>query len=152
LIGLWAAAVWNLMGSPPMVRLVELGPGPGTMLAGALRGLRVLPPLYQALNVHLVEINPVLREKQRSALSGVRNISWHDHIDEVPEGPSIILANDYFDVLPIHQAVRQQDAGHDRVVDTDATGKLVFGVAGEPIPRFEVLLPPLVHAAPLGAV
>jgi NADH dehydrogenase [ubiquinone] 1 alpha subcomplex assembly factor 7 len=152
LIGLWAAAVWNSIGSPPLVRLVELGPGRGTMMADALRALRVLPPLYQTLSVHLVEINPVLREKQKSTLSGVRNIAWHDHIDEVPEGPAIILANEYFDVLPIHQAVKQPNGWHERVVDIDATGKLVFSAAAEPIPRFEVLLPPLVRAAPIGAV
>jgi SAM-dependent MidA family methyltransferase len=152
LIGLWAAAVWNSIGSPPLVRLVELGPGRGTMIGDALRALRVLPPLYQSLSVHLVEINPVLREKQRSTLSGVRNISWHDHIDEVPEGPSIILANEYFDVLPIHQAVKQANGWHERVVDMDANGKLAFAAAAEPIPRFEVLLPPLVRAAPVGAV
>jgi SAM-dependent MidA family methyltransferase len=85
-------------------------------------------------------------------LSGVRNIAWHDHIDEVPEGPAIILANEYFDVLPIHQAVKQQNGWHERVVDMDAAGKLVFSAAAEPIPRFEVLLPPLVRAAPVGAV
>jgi SAM-dependent MidA family methyltransferase len=152
LIGLWAASVWKSIGSPPLVRLVELGPGRGTMMADALRALRVLPPLYQTLSVHLVEINPVLREKQRSTLSGVRNIAWHDHIDEVPEGPSIILANEYFDVLPIHQAVKQTTGWHERVVDMDATGKLVFAAAAEPTPRFEVLLPPLVRAAPVGAV
>ena len=78
LLGLWAASVWKAIGSPPMLRLVELGPGRGTMMADALRALRVLPPLYQSLSIHLVEINPVLREKQRATLSGVRNISWHD--------------------------------------------------------------------------
>ena len=65
LLGLWTASVWKAMGSPQLLRLIELGPGRGTMMADALRALRVLPPLYQALSVHLVEINPVLREKQR---------------------------------------------------------------------------------------
>ena len=64
LLGLWAASVWKAIGSPPMLRLIELGPGRGTMMADALRALRVLPPLYQALSVHLVEINPLLRDKQ----------------------------------------------------------------------------------------
>src|SRR6266571_7174369 len=68
LLGLWAASVWKATGAPPMLRLVELGPGRGTMMADALRALRVLPPLYQALSVHLVEINPVLREQQRATL------------------------------------------------------------------------------------
>jgi NADH dehydrogenase [ubiquinone] 1 alpha subcomplex assembly factor 7 len=152
LLGLWAASVWKAIGSPTPLRLIELGPGRGTMMADALRALRVLPPLYQTLSVHMVEINPVLIGKQQETLSGVRSIAWHDSIDEVPEGPAIILANEYFDVLPIHQAVKRETGWHERVVELDPNGKLVFSSAPEPLPRFEVLLPPLIRAAPVGAV
>jgi NADH dehydrogenase [ubiquinone] 1 alpha subcomplex assembly factor 7 len=152
LLGLWTASVWKAIGSPPTLQLIELGPGRGTMMADALRAVRVLPPLYQSLHVHLVEINPVLREKQRATLSGTSNITWHDSIDDVPEGPAVILANEYFDVLPIHQVVKRETGWHERVVNLDADGKLVFGASDEPMPRFEVLLPPLVRAAPVGAV
>jgi NADH dehydrogenase [ubiquinone] 1 alpha subcomplex assembly factor 7 len=152
LLGLWAASVWKAIGSPSLLRLVELGPGRGTMMADALRALRVLPPLYQTLSVHLVEINPVLRDKQKATLTGVRSLAWHESIDEVPDGPSIIFANEYFDVLPIHQMVKCETGWHERVVELDEDGTLEFGTAADPIPRFEVLLPPLVRAAPLGAV
>jgi SAM-dependent MidA family methyltransferase len=152
LIGLWAASVWRMMGSPATLRLVELGPGRGTMMADALRALRVLPPLYDALSVHLVEINPVLREKQKATLSGARNVEWHAGLDEVPRGPAIILANEYFDVLPVRQMVRHGDGWHERVVDVDGSGQLVFGAAEAPTPRFDALLPPLVRAAPVGAI
>jgi len=152
LLGLWAASVWKTMGSPSLLRLVELGPGRGTMMADALRALRVLPPLYQMLNIHLVEINPVLRDKQKATLQAARNVSWHDSIDEVPDGPAIIFANEYFDVLPIHQAVRRETGWHERVVVLDESGKLTFDAAPDPLPRFEVLLPPLLRAAPAGAV
>jgi NADH dehydrogenase [ubiquinone] 1 alpha subcomplex assembly factor 7 len=152
LLGLWTASVWKAIGSPPTLNLVELGPGRGTMMADALRAVRVLPPLYQSIHIHLVEVNPVLREKQRATLSGARNVTWHDHIDEVPDGPSVILANEYFDVLPIHQVVRREAGWHERVVNLDDDGKLYFSALDEPIPRFEVLLPPLVRAAPVGAV
>lgn len=152
LLGLWTASVWKSIGSPPMLRLVELGPGRGTMMADALRAVRVLPPLYQSIQIHLVEINPVLREKQQATLSGARNITWHDNIDDVPEGPAVILANEYFDVLPIHQVVKRETGWHERVVKLDAEGKLGFAAADDPMPRFEVLLPPLVRAAPVGAV
>jgi NADH dehydrogenase [ubiquinone] 1 alpha subcomplex assembly factor 7 len=152
LLGLWAASVWKAMGSPSLLRLIELGPGRGTMMADALRALRVLPPLYQALSVHLIEINPVLREKQKATLSSVRNLAWHQSIDEVPDGPSVIFANEYFDVLPIHQVVKRETGWHERVVELDEDGKLVFGTAADPTPRFEVLLPPWVRAAPIGAV
>jgi NADH dehydrogenase [ubiquinone] 1 alpha subcomplex assembly factor 7 len=152
LLGLWAASVWKAIGSPPLLRLIEIGPGHGTMMADALRALRVLPPLYQALSIHLVEINPVLREKQKAALSGSRNITWHDTIDDVPDGPSVIFANEYFDVLPIHQAVKSESGWHERTIELDADGKLAFGAASAPMPRFEVLLPAWVRAAPVGAV
>ena len=152
LLGLWAASVWKAIDSPSVLRLIELGPGRGTMMADALRALRVLPPLYQSLSVHLVEINPVLRDKQKSTLTGVRNIAWHERLDEVPDGPSVILANEYFDVLPIHQVVKREAGWHERVVEIDGNGQLVFGTAAEPTPRFEALLPPLVRAAPVGAV
>jgi NADH dehydrogenase [ubiquinone] 1 alpha subcomplex assembly factor 7 len=152
LLGLWAASVWRAIDSPPLLRLIEIGPGRGTLMADALRALRVLPPLYQALSIHLVEVNPVLREKQKSALSGSRNITWHDNIDDVPDGPSVIFANEYFDVLPIHQAVKAENGWHERTVELDGNGRLAFGIAAEPIPRFEVLLPSWVRAAPIGAV
>ncbi|WOH85217.1 SAM-dependent methyltransferase [Bradyrhizobium sp. BEA-2-5] len=152
LLGLWTASVWRAIGSPATLRLIELGPGRGTMMADALRALRVLPPLYQALNIHLVEVNPVLRERQSATLANVRNIAWHDSIDDVPDGPSIILANEYFDVLPIRQMVRLENGWHERTVGMDANGNLYFAPAPEPVPHFEVLLPPLVRAAPIGAV
>src|SRR6266702_936404 len=152
LLGLWAASVWKAIGSPSLLRLIELGPGRGTMMADALRALRVLPPLYQALSVHLVEINPVLREKQRATLQGVRHIAWHNRIDEVPDGPCIIFANEYFDALPVHQMVKRDTGWHERVVDLDENDRLILGVESEPTPRSEVLLPPLVRAAPVGAV
>ena len=152
LVGLWAAAVWRAMGSPPTLQLIELGPGRGTMMADALRALRVLPPLYQAVAVHLVEINPVLRETQRKTLTGVRAVDWHYSLDEVPPGPSIVLANEYFDVLPIHQMIRCETGWHERTVEIDDSGNLSFGMAKEPTPLFEVLLPALVRAAPVGAI
>lgn len=152
LLGLWAASVWRAMGSPPLLHLIELGPGRGTMMVDALRALRVLPPLYQALHVHLVEINPVLRHKQRTALSNVRNIHWHDNIDSVPSGPSVILANEYFDVLPIHQMVKRETGWHERTVEIADSGQLAFGLSEAPSPHFETLLPDLVRAAPVGAI
>jgi NADH dehydrogenase [ubiquinone] 1 alpha subcomplex assembly factor 7 len=152
LLGLWAASVWRAIDQPPLLRLIELGPGRGTMMADVLRALRILPPLYQSLTIHMVEVNPVLRDKQRLTLSGVRNITWHDSIDDVLDGPAVIFANEFFDVLPIHQMVKRETGWHERTVELDDNGKLLFGHAPEPTPRFDVLLPPLVRAAPLGAV
>jgi SAM-dependent MidA family methyltransferase len=102
--------------------------------------------------VHLVEINPVLRKKQKATLLGARDIAWHRSIDEVPEGPAIILANEYFDVLPIHQMVKGETGWHERVIEIDDKGNLTFRAAAQPVPHFEALLPSSVRAAPVGTV
>jgi SAM-dependent MidA family methyltransferase len=153
LLGLWAAAVWKSMGMPNPVRLVELGPGRGTMMADILRAIRVLPSFYQAVNVDLVEINPALVDRQQETLRGVKTqVTWHDAFESIGEGPAIILANEFFDALPVHQVVRLQHGWHERVIDISASGQLVFTAAAEPLRHFDLLLPPLVRAAPVGAI
>jgi len=151
LVGLWAASVWNAMGMPEQVMFIELGPGRGTMMADALRAIRILPAFHQAISVHLVEASPTLRERQRIKLSDAAHVEWYGSIDEVPEGPAIILANEYFDALPIHQAVKRETGWHERVIEVDDE-IFAYGVAKEPMPRFDVLLPPHVRAAPNGAI
>ncbi|WP_424628032.1 class I SAM-dependent methyltransferase [Bradyrhizobium sp. SYSU BS000235] len=151
LVGLWAASVWNAMGMPEHVMFIELGPGRGTMMADALRAIRILPAFHQAISVHLVEASPTLRERQRLKLGDIAHVEWYGSIDEVPEGPAIILANEYFDALPIHQAVKRESGWHERVIEIDDE-IFAYGVAKDPMPRFDVLLPPHVRAAPNGAI
>jgi SAM-dependent MidA family methyltransferase len=128
LIGLWAAQVWLDMGAPRDVALVELGPGRGTLMADALRAARVAPGLIEAARVHLVETSPALRAKQAEALAG-QEVSWHDRFAEVPAGPSIVLANEFLDALPMRQFERREGAWRERVVGLGADGRLALGLA-----------------------
>jgi SAM-dependent MidA family methyltransferase len=106
LIGLWAAEVWRQMGEPAAVRLIELGPGRGALMADALRALRVAPLFLKSARVHLIEASAPLMEAQRGALSGVpAAVSWHKDLGEVPAGPAILIANEFFDCLPVRQFV-----------------------------------------------
>lgn len=153
LLGLWAASVWKQMGSPGAINLVELGPGRGTMMMDALRAIRVLPSFLRAVGVHLVEINPALREAQKKTLSATKaDVTWHDRLDDVPEGPAIVFANEFFDALPISQAVKTDTGWHERVVIIDEKGALAFAFADAPLPRFDLLVPPIVNAAPVGSI
>ncbi len=131
LIGLWAAQVWSDMGAPATVRLVELGPGRGTLMRDALRAARVLPPFVAAVRVHLVETSPILRARQREALSGIE-VAWHDRVEDVPDGPAIVIANEFFDALPMRQFVRANGAWRERLVGLADDGALAFGLAPEP--------------------
>lgn len=136
LIGLWAATVWQQQGKPAPVRLVELGPGRGTLMADALRVVGVAMPAFRAaVEVHLVETSSSLRAVQERTLAG-RNCTpvWHDRVDTLPEGPALILANEFFDALPIRQFVRAARGWCERQVGLEAQGQLAFGLRGEPEP------------------
>lgn len=153
LLGLWAAAVWQAMGAPAKIRLVELGPGRGTLLHDALRAALVAPDFHAAVAVHLVEISPALMARQREKLTGLGvPVTWHPTLDEVPEGPAVIIGNEFVDALPVIQMVKLDDGWHERVVEIDRVGRLTFGTAPEPIPRFEQLLPTQLRNAAIGAL
>ena len=153
LIGLWIAAVWTRMGSPENVRLIELGPGRGTLMKDALRAMQVMPALHQAAVVHLVEISPVLRAQQRATLAEQPvQINWHDTLDEVPDGPAIVVANEFFDAIPVNQAVKKDDGWHERCIEIGADGDLAFTTAPAPLPHFDLLVPPAVRNAAPGSI
>ncbi|MDJ1159284.1 SAM-dependent methyltransferase [Chelatococcus sp. SYSU_G07232] len=146
LVGLWAAETWRLMGGPARLNLVELGPGRGTLMADALRAARALPAFREALAVHLVETSPVLRERQQVALasSGITP-TWHATVDSLPDGPLVVVANEFFDALPVRQYQRTERGWCERLVGLGDDGALAFGLAPEPEPA-------LTLAAPVGSV
>lgn len=115
LIGLWCAEVWRLMGSPALFNLIELGPGRGTLMQDALRAARVLPDFAAAASIHLIETSPVLRDIQAVTLADHRP-AWHDDLSHVPDGPLIVIANEFFDALPVHQFIRTADGWRENVV------------------------------------
>ena len=104
LLGAWAAVCWDQMGRPDPVLLVEAGPGRGTLMADALRLIaRVAPDFSAALRVHLIETSPRLRAEQALRLP---DASWCRDLAELPNGPMILLANEFLDALPIRQFIR----------------------------------------------
>ncbi|HEX4409181.1 MAG TPA: SAM-dependent methyltransferase [Xanthobacteraceae bacterium] len=153
LIGLWMAAVWQLMGAPENIRVIELGPGRGTMMDDALRAAKVMKGFREAIVLHLVEISPALQRLQQQRLGG-RDIpvTWHTRLDEVPAGPCILVANEFIDALPVRQAVKQADGWHERVVEVAPNGSLTIGAAREPLPHFESTMPRVLRRADVGAI
>jgi SAM-dependent MidA family methyltransferase len=133
LLGLWAATVFESMGRPDRILLVELGPGRGTLMADALRAARAMPGFRAAIEVHLVETSSLLRERQRATLEGAGvPIAWHERLEDLPPGPAIVLANEFLDALPIRQFVRTEAGWRERLVGIDAEGALAFGLAPHP--------------------
>jgi SAM-dependent MidA family methyltransferase len=133
LIGLWAAQVWLDMGSPQRVRLIELGPGRGTLMADALRATRIVPGFHEAITIDLVETSPILAKKQQAALANSpAAVACHSELSAIGDGPAIVIANEFFDALPVRQFVRAQGGWRERLVGLAENGELAFGLAPEP--------------------
>jgi len=129
LLGLWAAEVFGLIGSPQKLLLVELGPGRGALMADALRAAKVAPTFFDSIEVHLVEASDKLAARQKQALEDCgRPVFWHKSLEELPQGPAIFLANEFFDALPVRHFVKTSRGWCERLVGLDAQGELTFGV------------------------
>jgi Uncharacterized conserved protein len=133
MIGVFMVHAWQRHGMPDGVRLVEIGPGRGTMMADMLRVIkRIAPQLFDSMNVHLVETSERLRGVQRVTLEAYSTkISWHDSFDEVPDGFVLIAANELFDAIPIRQFIKTPTGFRERLIGLDAVDQLAFaaGVA-----------------------
>lgn len=123
LIGAWVAQIWIDQNKPTPFTLVELGPGRGTLMADALRTTKTVPGFHEAVHITLLEVSEPLRQEQKKTLAGYE-ITWIETIDELPEHPCFIIANEFFDCLPIQQFVRTKDGWQERMigVENDALG------------------------------
>jgi NADH dehydrogenase [ubiquinone] 1 alpha subcomplex assembly factor 7 len=133
LLGLWCAQTWLQMGQPDNVRLVETGPGRGTLMADALRAAKALPGFLEAVDIHLVETSPLLRARQKDALKDYQ-VSWHSRFEDVPDGPTLLLANELFDALPVRQFIKQNDTWLERLIDLEADTEDSFRFVTSPGP------------------
>ncbi len=132
MMGLWLADRWIKMGRPNQVNLIELGPGRGTLMADILRATNPVEDFQDALAVHFVETSKQLRQQQKER---VPHAQWHDTLASVPDGPALIIANEFFDALPIHQFEKQNGQWFERLVSAgtgDGVAKLglALGPAG----------------------
>ena len=122
LVGLWCVDAWQAMGAPGPVLLVELGPGRGTLMADALRAAAGVPAFAAAARLHLVETNPALRAAQAARLADAAP-AWHDDLAGVPDGPMLLVANEFFDALPIHQFEATDEGWRERLVGLAEDGR-----------------------------
>jgi NADH dehydrogenase [ubiquinone] 1 alpha subcomplex assembly factor 7 len=119
LLGVWVAQAWDAIGSPTRFALVELGPGRGTLMADIIRVLSKMEACRRAASVHFVEMSPVLRATQQEK---VPDATWHDTVASLPALPTIVLANEFFDALPIRQLERKDGRMFERCVVASDTG------------------------------
>jgi SAM-dependent MidA family methyltransferase len=133
MIGLWLAQVWIDAGRPAPFRLVELGPGRGTCMADALRAARAVPGFVEAADLWLVETSPALRAAQAKRLPDARrSAQWADRLEAVPEGPTLLIANEFLDALPVRQFIASASGWREKRIGLGAGG-LAWGLS-PPLP------------------
>jgi SAM-dependent MidA family methyltransferase len=152
MVGIFMVHAWQRHGSPDEVRLLEVGPGRGTMMSDMLRVIqRLAPSLYEQMSVHLIETSERLQDIQKETLAAYGDkISWHSDFDAVPAGFVLLAANELFDAIPIRQFVRTATGFRERMIGLDIEEELNFaaGVASLD-PSF---LPQTPYKLPLGTV
>ena len=132
LLGLALAQAWLDRGSPAPFTLAELGPGRGTLMADILRATKGVPGFHAAAQVVLVEASPVLRDRQAATLSSYAP-TWVDRIEDGPEGPLFLVANEFLDALPVRQFQHGPQGWHERLIGL-RDDSLSFGLSA-PLPQ-----------------
>jgi NADH dehydrogenase [ubiquinone] 1 alpha subcomplex assembly factor 7 len=118
MLGIYAVDSWIKLGSPTKFNLIELGPGRATLMGDLLRATKHVKKFHQAINIHFVETNKRLIKTQKQHLESY-NIpcKWHSSFYSLPKDlPLVILANEFFDCLPINQYIRDKDIWYERSV------------------------------------
>jgi len=144
LVGLWLTDLWDRAGRPGRVVYAELGPGRGTLAKDALRAMAAqgLRP-----DVHFVEGSPALRKIQQGAVAGAQ---FHDDTTTLPgDAPILLVANEFFDALPVRQLVRSQTGWRERMVGLDDDGAFRFVAGDQPM---KDIVPPDRREAEAGAI
>lgn len=158
LIGLWFADVWIKMNKPLKVHLIEFGPGKGTLMADFLRVLKVLPDFHDVIELHFVEASPQLIDIQKDKFKHhIGKITWHEtvksalNVAEDEDAATFIIANEFFDALPIRQFQKGELGWHERMVTVDENGDGLITVLS-PFPVHGITLPESLKVAELHSV
>ncbi len=126
LIGLSLAQSWLDQRHPPNFVLAELGPGRGTLMADLLRATSRVPGFHDAAEIVLLEVSPTLRSIQAQTLKGY-DPRWIDSVADLPEAPLFLIANEFFDALPIRQFQRTGNGWRERLIGAEGNA-LIWGL------------------------
>ena len=135
LVGLWCIDIWSKLGAPAKFNLVELGPGAGTLMVDALRSGALVPEFIKAAQVHLVETSEQLKIRQKAAITHP-SVFWHSDFPDLDTDPTIVIANEFFDALPIHQYEALAGQWYERCIDWEQ-GHFTFSLSDKPAKKLQ---------------
>ena len=99
LIGIWCADIWLKIGCPSDIEIVEFGPGRGALMDDLLRATNQIPEFHESISISMIETSKRLANIQFTKLNHKHpRISWLENIDNLPQKPLILVANELFDI------------------------------------------------------
>ncbi|WP_428647430.1 class I SAM-dependent methyltransferase, partial [Roseibium sp.] len=151
LVGAACLSAHAALGAPGRFQLVELGPGRGTLMSDLLRTAALRPEFLKAAKLNLVEMSPRLCSIQKKTLRNAPlTPDFRDTFAQVPDGPLVVVANEFFDALPIHQFVKTREGWHERQIGLSADGELTFGAGTARLP--DETVPASLAGSPEGTI
>jgi NADH dehydrogenase [ubiquinone] 1 alpha subcomplex assembly factor 7 len=133
LIGVYIASIWQQMGQPDDIQIVEMGAGRGTLMHDLLRGTKHIPDFHNSVHISIIDASPSLQALQQQCLQGAHpNICWYNTLSDIPSKPMLFIANELFDALPIHQYEQRKGQWYERMVGVDSQGQLCFMLSKMP--------------------
>ncbi|HFB2048644.1 MAG: SAM-dependent methyltransferase [Hyphomicrobiaceae bacterium] len=134
LIGIWCIVVWRHMGEPSELNLLELGPGRGTLMSDVLRVINRNHKLQININLHLLEINYTLKQRQKVLSNKTKSLTYHNDTKSIcsaalqTDMPWVVIGNEFLDVLSVHQVVARKGVWYNRIVNCSLDSHLEFSI------------------------
>lgn len=136
MVGVWVASIWQQLGCPKDIALIELGPGRGVLMQDVLRATRHVKGFHDALEIIMIEQSVALTQTQQEALASFSMPKqWYPTLEKLPSKPSLFIANEFFDALPIHQYVQTQEGLRERLIGVEED-ELIFMLSALPADIF----------------
>ena len=125
MIAVWSISYWESLGSPKKFNLIELGAGNGEMMKIMIESFKKFPSFLSSCNIIIHEKSPKLIKKQKNIIK-FKNIKWAANLKKIDSLPSLFLANEFFDAIPIKQFSKNENSWFEKFVHIDANKKLSF--------------------------
>ena len=124
MLAIWCISLWEHLGKPKKILLVELGPGDGTLCRDLLKTFEQFKNFYNSLEINLLEISDNLKKIQKTKIDNKR-VKWIKKIKEINCGPIIFLGNEFFDALPVKQIYKRKKLFFEKYVGLSKDNKKI---------------------------
>ena len=125
MITIWLISFWEKMGCPKKINIIELGAGNGEMMYQILKSINSFEKFKSSSKFYIIEKSPYLKKIQKQKLR-LNKIKWLKKINQIKNGPTIFLCNEFFDALPIKQFIKKKSEWYEKYVKINGKKKFVY--------------------------